>query len=130
MKPTPAQIEAAAKAIFDHMSDIDGDEADWIHFSEDCMEQAEAALTAAAEVGMRDPKIKYDNDGYPDMPTRKDLGWNIGDSITDNFVKKVEAATIKRERERCAQVAEAQVTPTPNWHRHIAAAIRAMKDKA
>jgi hypothetical protein len=31
--------------------------------------------------------------------------------------------------ERCAEVAEAQITPTPDWPKHIAAAIRALKDK-
>lgn len=41
----PASIEEAiARVIFENMGDIDGDEADWLHFKEDCMSAAEEIL--------------------------------------------------------------------------------------
>ena len=49
-EPTQEQIEAAARAIFEHMTDIDGDEADWLYFREMLMDGARAALKAAAAV--------------------------------------------------------------------------------
>jgi hypothetical protein len=71
MNPTLTQIKAGMRALLEENFRI-GD--DGSYDQSDCEQAVKAVLTAAAEVG-------------ESMLTRKDLGWNIGDSITDNFVK-------------------------------------------
>lgn len=108
-EPTQAQIEAAARAIFENISDIDGDEADWILLRDDCAAGAKAALTAAAEVGeLRSTPTMHlqTNDGY-------------------TFTKMLDHGTI----ERCAQVADKEAKFCSEAE-NIAASIRALKDKS
>ncbi len=109
MKPTPAQIEAAAKAIA---------QSDDHHYKPGWYEKlAKAALTAAAEVG---DKSNHWNDMH-DMLTAASLG--------------KDPTTI----ERCVQVAEdwglGRVNQTVKDYpatcaAAIAAAIRALKDES
>lgn len=102
MKPTKAQIEVAARAIFENMSDIDGDEADWILLQDDCIAGAKAALTAAAEVERYTPA------------TAKDI-WD-----------EAKRATI----ERCAQVVNSyDGSLMDSTRKNLIAAIRALKDE-
>ncbi len=96
-KPTQAQIDAAAKAI--RYIDSEQYAANWY------LTLAEAALTAAAQVGIG----RHERD----MATMAD------------HVERIEAATI----ERCARVAEEFAIR--GWERgpEIAAAIRKLKDE-
>jgi hypothetical protein len=111
MTPTDAQIEAAAQAMWERCHDgtwRDGnacdDEAQNIY-----IEDARAALTAAAEVGLRPTA-----EAKPPLITQTFPAWE--ESLND-----ARAA----EREACARVADEMQLYTA-WD--IAAAIRARKD--
>jgi hypothetical protein len=109
-KPTDAQIEAFRKAMPIWWQRGAAQKKEEI---EDVARALEAALTAAAEVGRNETEIIE----------AKWQGW------FDEAIIKVKA----KERERCAQVAEATITDDPSWAngraKNIAAAIRALKDE-
>lgn len=98
--PTQAQIEAAAKAFHEQSCDVD------IWPCTFCLDGAEGALTAAAQVG--------------------EPNWHHGDKLLKMFDREAEAATI----ERCAQVVEQYDKERGHTlNSDIAAAIRKLKDE-
>src|SRR5262245_26579383 len=100
MTPTDAQIEAAAKAMFDQQMPPNQNWNDLEDWREAYLEMAKAALTAAAEV---------DGDAY-----------DRGCADTRRDVRKL----ILEERERCARRVE-----TYPGCAHIAADLRGMGDE-
>ncbi len=105
--PTQAQIDAAAKAICDyrHYPDTEA----WMNLGElqgDYRTMAEAALTAAAQVG-------------EDRAAQKIIEPIIKDAIT---------TAVNLTIERCAQVAETWKNGGSTESGGIAAAIRKLKD--
>lgn len=122
IKPTQAQIEAAAKVLKD-MCDWMGDEQWRFVNDEQSLEMAAAAITAAAEVGRIGQADRCCECGAE----RK--FWDEKYVDIDSFymtIQKQEAAT----KERCARVAENfQGHDSDDARLFIAAAIRALKDK-
>jgi hypothetical protein len=107
--PTPEQIEAAAMAIY---------KGTYNNTWANCIELAQASLTAAAGVGEL-PSVNFDKEG---KPYRYCPECGRQDNLLDD-----------RTIERCARVADhhAEIHSNPDLiylARHIAAAIRALKD--
>ncbi len=112
--PTPAQIEAAARAMYEMTDGTEGGIADYRSF-------AEAALTAAAEVG--EPRM-------PQMVAQQSA--RLEAQYLDLAIKDAVDAAIDATIERCAQVAEAHTVTHGDYDaapHEIAAAIRVLKDK-
>lgn len=141
-KPTQAQIEAAARAIYDLPVNWRANKPAWEKARYQYIDEAKAALTAAADVRIKENLtypageiVTYELEMQPQAAEVPYAGMQVNKDglvlkYTDKDLQEIEDITI----ERCAQVADrfSQRTNSSAWEwaaQEIAAAIRALKEQ-